>query len=177
MARPRAQRRRWSAGFTLVEVIVVVGVLGLAAGVVALTLPAREDAAETAARAFARTLDRAADQAIISGLPVGVRITARGYAFAERRFNRWLPLSADPFAPAAWPETVFASVIRTEAESRARREQGARAQAVTRLSPDIRFDPTGGATAFEVAIASAERSVTVRAGSDGRIRVERDDGG
>ncbi len=79
-------------GFTLVELMVVVTVMALAAAVVVLTLPAREDAGARAATRFAARVAAVRDQAILSGRPTGVWMSASGYGFETGRKGQWAPL-------------------------------------------------------------------------------------
>ena len=68
-AKVRAANR---AGFTLVELLMVVAIIGLAAGAVVLSVPdPRPSVAEDAER-FAARLSRAREEAILSNRPVAV---------------------------------------------------------------------------------------------------------
>lgn len=87
------------SGISLIEVMVVVFIVGLAASLVALTLPDRASAEEKAAQVFAQTLQTAQDQAIMSGEPIGVSITDNGYTLQAWRRGQWRAVrGGDTFA-------------------------------------------------------------------------------
>lgn len=103
---PRRTRRE---GFTLVELLMTVAIIGLAAGAVVLTAPdPRPSVAEDAER-FAARLDRAREEAILSNRPVAVATSAEGYAFSTFDGARWAPLTDGPFGDELWSEGVSAS--------------------------------------------------------------------
>lgn len=107
---------------TLVEVMTVLFIVGLTAGIVTLTLPQRPTEEQASAQAFARVLREAQDHAIIAGQPVGLRLTERGYGLVQWRQDGWRPAGAPEFfprnleispaqetgtVPDGWPDLVF----------------------------------------------------------------------
>lgn len=98
-AKARAENR---AGFTLVELLMVVAIIGLAAGAVVLSVPdPRPSVAEDAER-FAARLSRAREEAILSNRPVAVDATAAGYDFMVFDGAAWSALDEGPFRPETW---------------------------------------------------------------------------
>ena len=81
----RAGRHITQAGMTLVEVMAVLFIVGLTAGIVTLTLPENPSDEEASAQAFARVLTDAQDRAIMTGQPVGLNLTERGYMLVQWR--------------------------------------------------------------------------------------------
>jgi len=117
-----AARYSRQAGMTLVEVMAVLFIVGLTAGLVTLTLPQRPSEEQASAQAFARILREAQDQAIMAGQPVGLKLNDQGYALVQWRRDFWRPqgkavilpqrmeISAQtekPPGPESWPEIVF----------------------------------------------------------------------
>ena len=107
---------------TLVEVMAVLFIVGLTAGLVTLTLPERPTAEQASAQAFARVLREAQDQAIMAGQPVGLKLEDRGYALVQWRRDFWRPQrgavtlprgmnirvqTEERIGPEGWPEIVF----------------------------------------------------------------------
>lgn len=100
------------AGFSLAEVLVVVFIIGLTAGLVVLNMPeprsgAREDAQRLAAR-----LALASQDSVISGAAVGVDISDTGFGFRRYGPGGWTDFGAPggAFEPHAWSGGVSAAV-------------------------------------------------------------------
>ena len=109
-------------GMTIVEVLMVVFIIGLTAGIVTLTIPQRPTLEQAKAQAFAQVLRDAQDQAIMTGQPVGLRFSDTGYAMVQWQRERWMVRGrpeqlpprldivpqADPTDhPDGWPDFVF----------------------------------------------------------------------
>lgn len=90
-------RRRYhpEAGLSLIEVMVVVFIIGLAASLVALTLPSQASAEERAAQKFLQTLKTAQDQAVITGEPIGIVISEQSYSLQVWRRGQWRDIGRD----------------------------------------------------------------------------------
>ena len=96
-------------GFTLVELMVVLMILGLAAGAVVLTARPENSVAGDASRLAAR-LAAARDLAVTSNRPIGAAVSAKGYAFHGWSGGKWQPLDRGALQPADWPEGTSVSV-------------------------------------------------------------------
>ena len=121
----RPSNRASERGMTIVEVLMVVFIIGLTAGIVTLTIPQRPTEEQAGAQAFARVLREAQDQAILSGQPIGLKLSDNGYALLQWRRERWVPqgravalprqleiveqdeLLVDQQVPTNWPDLVF----------------------------------------------------------------------
>lgn len=76
------------AGLTLVEMLVVLAIVGISAGMVTLAVGGRNDAAaQTEANRLADRLRLAADEALIVGRPVTLTMNPAGYAFETGTMN------------------------------------------------------------------------------------------
>ena len=109
-------------GMTLVEVMMVVFIIGLSAGLVVLTLPARDPVQLVEARDFAQAVRTTQDAAILSGQPTAIQVTEDGYFtlnwsgqdWTLRRGGKTLPRAVDlvirsgiPERPEDWPQLIF----------------------------------------------------------------------
>ena len=144
---------RRAAGFTLVELLVVVAVIGLASTAVVLTLPDGEATLQRQADAFGLHLRRAREEAIIGGRTVQVGAEAGGYRFSRRDFGHWQALDAAPFAPRSWADGVQALLPEHQ----------------PRLG--FRFDPTGAAEAQQLLLARGDARVRISVDSSGQVRI------
>ncbi|HZW60264.1 MAG TPA: type II secretion system minor pseudopilin GspH [Woeseiaceae bacterium] len=93
----RIARRR--SGFTLIEVLVVVVIIGIVSSVVLLSLGVLGDdrGLRQEARRMASLLDLAADEAVLQGRDFGIEFTQAGYRFVEHDpyLDRWHEVVGD----------------------------------------------------------------------------------
>ena len=98
------------AGFTLVELMVVLVIFGLMASVVILSLPDGNTDLEQDAQRFAARTAALRDNAILQSRPMAVQVTPSGYSFLERRKNSWTVLDGKPFISTDWSSGISAYV-------------------------------------------------------------------
>jgi general secretion pathway protein H len=132
-------------GFSLIELMLVMAIIALAASAVLLAAPPSTPSLPAEAERLAMRLERAQQAAIVENRAYAAEIDRAGYTFAVRREGQWLPLSRPPFAAAAW-----------EAGTRAALPEQGRVRLV--------FDPVGAADPFELRLG--------RDGVQRRIRVD-----
>lgn len=152
-------------GFTLVETLVVLVIMGLLAATVVLTWPAggalRDDAAALAARA---TL--AAQESVISGAAMGLDVTDSGYAFYRMTDGAWREVDDErAFRRRHWREGVVPTVRREGFGAGDRRGSGPAA------APAVVFDPTGLVPVFSVTLAESGERLVVAANARGVVEV------
>ncbi|MDH5824142.1 GspH/FimT family pseudopilin [Luteimonas sp. RD2P54] len=140
-------------GFTLVELMVVLAIMGLLGAAVALTLPAQGSALADDADALAARLQRAQQEAILGTRALRVRADARGYAFSVQRFDGWQPLADAPFRPAAWSDGVAPELPRG------------------REAVEFRFDPIGTAEPVRIVLRQDRRRAQVTVEATGEVEV------
>lgn len=100
------QPKKDQFGFTLVELLIVIGLLGLLTSVVVLSLPGGSNALEQDAQRFAAKTAALRDNAILQSRPMAVQLTASGYSFLQRRDGSWNVLEDKPFSSTNWSSGV-----------------------------------------------------------------------
>ena len=99
----RAARRTRQAGFTLLEMLVVLVIAGIMAGAASLTLSRnpRSELLEQGQR-LALLFESADDEAQVRGHPLAWEADAHGYRFVERQADSWRVMHDDLFAAQRW---------------------------------------------------------------------------
>ena len=141
------RRRKSEQGFTLVELMVVLVIIGLAATAVVLAMPETGGSLQAEAERFAARAKAARDSAILESRPVALEIGSGGYSIARRVRGEWRPAG-----DYRWSEGTGAEV-------------GGEAQGGTR------FDSTGMAEPLFLTLRRGERRVAVQIGPDGNVHV------
>ncbi len=139
-------------GFTLVELMVVLAIIGLVSGAVVLAMPdprgdLRADAERFAARAHA-----AQDKAVIDARDIALLVSSEGYGFERRERGVWTLITEKPFDQRRWTKGATALV-------------GDAGQARSL------FDPTGLVEPLDVTLVRDSSRVTVRIEADGTVHV------
>lgn len=103
---PPGRRKAGTSGFTLVELMVVLAIMALAATAVVLTIAGEERTVRSEADRLAARLAAARDMAVIEGRSVAVHFAPSGYGFERRIDGTWQPLPGRAFEQRAWPADV-----------------------------------------------------------------------
>lgn len=148
------RRRRSEAGFTLVELMVVIVLIGLAASVAVMTAPPPGRTLAREAEQFGARLVRAKEEAVLTNHAVAVEVTAEGYGFRKRTEGGWTPLAEGPFKPVVWSRGVVAT-------------NGAQAERA-----QVSFQPTGVAEPLVVNLARERQRMRVTVDAAGNVKVD-----
>lgn len=144
----RAERRARRRGFTLVELMLVVAIIGLASAAVVLTAPPPGQPVGVEAERFAARLIRAREEALLTNRPVAVEVDADGYRFSAFDGAAWHALSDGPFRAGDWDADT---TVPTPAR--------------------IVFDVTGTADPVSVSIARPRGAARVTIDAAGEVRL------
>ena len=136
-------------GFTLIELMVVLVIIGLAGAAVMLAIPDAGGSLAGEAERFAARAAAARDTAILESRPVAVQIGRSGYEVTRRVGGVWRTE-----ARYAWAERTMPDVAGSG-------EAG------------IRFDSTGFAEPVRVTLRRGDRQAAVDIAGDGGVRVVR----
>lgn len=150
--------RRGRAGFTLVELLVVVVILGLAGAAVVVALPDPRPTVLEEAERLSAVLARAREEAILTNRAFEVRVEPAGYAFRTRDWAEWREVKTSPFEPRAWEEDTTATVLTPGAG-----ETG---------SSGLVFDPTGVVEPVTVVLRRTRSGARVSIGPSGEVSVD-----
>jgi len=89
-------------GFTLVELMVVIFIIGMASAAVVMTAGSTNRGARDEAEHLAARIASVRDQAILQSRTMAVWVRPSGYGFETRADGVWTPLSEAPFASVNW---------------------------------------------------------------------------
>lgn len=101
-----ADRLNRSRGFSLVELMVALVILGLAATAVVLTLPSAASGLNGEAARFAARAAALRDRAVVEARPMRLWVSASGYGFEMRQGLQWTPLNDRTLSRSDWPTGV-----------------------------------------------------------------------
>ena len=99
-------------GFSLVEMMVVLMIMGLLASVAVLSLPGNEKHLRDEAERFAARTVAARDEAIVGARPVALIVSERGYYFERRVEGQWRPMPGRGFDLTGWDQGTSADTAR-----------------------------------------------------------------
>jgi len=142
-------------GFTLVELMVVIGIIGVAAAALILALPGRAQAINQDVEQLATRLSAARDQAVVGGQPIAVWISPSGYGFEQRLAGNWQPMKDRNLERVDWRDDIIANVPADEQ---------------LRLAFDNTGLPNQG---LQIVLTSGDISVQVKVNDLGEVHIVR----
>lgn len=170
-------RNRQAAGFTLVEVLVVVFILALMATVVVMSVPEGRSDAEVKAEALALRLSQASHEAIASGEPVAWSLGGGAlHRFERQRRGNWVPMAVSLRTLNEQRGATRPVVFRVEHAELAGREAAAPGEAdATTFQRQILFSPVGEATPADVFVTDDRNELVVRVDAAGAVEILREE--
>lgn len=169
--------RRGGAGFTLLEILVIVAIIAVLASFAVLSIGGRalDDRLATEARRLRELMALAADEAVLQGAELGFIQTVEGYAFLALKDGRWLPLEDAGSLRGRELREPFYLELRVEGRpvKPLTREQATQEA----LKPQVLLLSSGETTAFTLDLRAQEYAPHYRLEGDalGRLKLERRD--
>jgi general secretion pathway protein H len=166
----RARQR----GVSLVELLIVLSILAMVAGVVIINAPPGRSGTREAADRFAARLDFAAQEAITKGVLIGMTLEEEGYAFFSYNRGEWEVLenkhvTGEDFA------SDFAVTIELKQAAKKNESAEQKRESEVAIRPDILFTPTGETTSFSVKFHDRQGAFNITLDDVGRVEVTDDD--
>lgn len=141
-------------GFTLVELLIVLTLIGLLSAAVVIAMPDPRGGLTAEAERFAATAKGARDAAILDATAMSIRVTETGYGFDRREAGEWKAMDRKPFADQRWRHGTSAAMG---------------PEGVARIV----FDPTGIGEPARVTLVRGDEQIGVVIAADGAIHVDR----
>lgn len=152
------------AGFTLVEILCVLALLGLTAGLVVLNLPKPAPPFRTEVQSVTTLLNLAARQSVIDGKSRGIDLTTSQLDILEYD-GEWISDRQQAFTDVYDMELTVEGAEIDLSDRQKKKEK-------TELAPLIYFDATGNVTPFSLSLEGREESFTLSPDARGRIVME-----
>lgn len=161
-----------SKGFTLIELVMSLFILGLVTSAVIWTLPDRSTDVDKEARKLAAQLRIAADESILSGEIVGISISDNQYAFHKFRRGAWIPLKDHS---ALRSHTLKPGITASVGQDGATLSKSSRQASLDRIAsqPNVVFYPATPNNSFKIILDDAEDSVEITGSASGYIQLAR----
>ena len=143
---------RSHSGFTLVELLAVLAVIGLASAAVVVTMPDPRGSVRGEAERLAARVDAARDMAIVDARGMALVVRSTGYGFEQQRRGGWVPVSDAPLEHRAWPDDVSVRFVGNGAGR-------------------VAFDEMGSGDPATITLSRGDERVSVRLDATGAVRV------
>lgn len=142
-------------GFTLVEIMVVVVIIGIALSIAVSNLfVSNEERVRQEAERTLSLVEKTRDQAVFSGYPIAMRLTESGIEFLERDPNSveptWRAAASDTLRTRTWRDGVRVELSTTSGSGRAQTTTADNREQV------VTFLPTGVGVPFSLRVFSGD---------------------
>ncbi|MEM7739752.1 MAG: type II secretion system minor pseudopilin GspH [Pseudomonadota bacterium] len=157
-------------GITLVELLIVITIMGLMAGVVVMTLPEPSPLQQTAER-VERELIALRDDAVVTAQARGLQVLPSGFALFAAQGNEWVEIKTFAVPPTLSleikQETDWQLPEHRDKPSFSRLQDAPQEDEVQ--PPSIRFSPLGEVTPFTLYMLTSTEGVVVSVNGFGDV--------
>lgn len=166
-------QRTYCSGFTLIELVMSLFVLGLVSGAIILTLPATAVPERSEAQRLAERLNAAANHSILSGEVLGAALSQSGYSFHRLVRGQWSKINESPLAE--WNMSPDSGVTMSGSGAEIELWPSQILTPANDVRPNFVFYPVGLNTPFSISVRGENESLEVRSNGAGDISVVRPD--
>lgn len=142
------------AGFTLIEVLMVVFIVGLAAGGIVMAFPDKPTELANEGVRFEQTIEALADRAVLTGNLHALTLTTDGYQASRREAGEWVPL------PRYGRDLAENNISIIALDRPANREE---------VGPTLVLDPTGVPIQQRFQLTSRRRNLIVEFSNEAEV--------
>lgn len=166
-------RHRSEAGFTLVELLVVIFIIGMMSSVVVMSMPSRRTLAEKDAERLAIALRTAGRVAISSGEPIRWTRLEGENLFERYRLGEWEAAQGQSrtFSRARKDEALQVSVELLDVQTRPH-DEGEDGQGRQEVQPSVIFMPTGESTPALITVLGDGYDARLEVGYAGELSLD-----
>lgn len=170
---------RWSRGFTLIEILVVLFIVGVLAGLATLAVRGRgpQDLVNEEADRLFELMSLAQEESLFRAKVIGIWFSRNGYVFFDFRDDAWTVLDDTLLRPRETPTKDVGYrlylegrpvVLEIEAFDELDKDE--------EMLPQVVFYPDGVATPFEIVVEAPDAEPkSIEGGAGGRLRRGEDD--
>jgi len=143
-----------TAGFSLVEVMMVMLIIGLVSGAVVLTMSPPQAPEQVLAAKLARHLNGLAQNSLLANTPAAVGFSRAGYALFTYQEHKWRQSKAGE-----WPARVSVRFL----------HDGIALDLPESVKPLVFFEPTGLSSAFTLELEGRKAQFILYSHGDGQV--------
>lgn len=161
-------------GVSLVEILIVLMIAAMVAGVVMVSAPPLRSASQDESERFAARIAMAAEAAVTRGELIGLKVDEGGYRFYRYDRGEWKSYGGG-FESGAFPPDAAVS-LKLENAAKKNEQSETKKETEARPRPNVMFSPTGETTPFEIAFQERRQTIAVALDGAGKVEVKKNVG-